>query len=252
MWTQDNYLLSIRGYGLMESIDVNKVRSFYEGLTEVWPEGDRWHLYSKKNIERHIFKQPYDTDAYILNAGSGGNAYGLTQRMHHVDIVDCMINSYPEYTVSSIEKLPFASGLFSDIICVGSVINYCDAIMAATELSRVLKRNGRLLLEFESSWGLEYIKNRKFKQSAAIVEVRYADKLSNQWIYSPKYIKQSLTLAGLRIVHAFRFHYLSSLHYGIHQNENAAAAYTRFDAICRNIPLLRQYSSNVIFTCVKL
>jgi len=236
----------------MDKLDIDKVRSFYESVTEVWPKGDLWHLYSKKNIEQYISKQSYDVNAYILNAGSGGNTYGLTQQMHHVDIVEDMIKCYPEYTVSSIEKLPFASRLFSDIICVGSVINYCDAIVTIAELSRVLKSNGRLTLEFESSWGLEHIRNKEFKQSAAIVEVSYFGKLSKQWIYSPKYIKKALTLAGFRIIHTLRFHYLSGLHYSIYKNENAAATYASFDGICRNIPFLRQHSNNIIFTCVKL
>lgn len=53
--------------------------------------------------------------------------------------------------------LPFAENSIDNILCVGSVLNYCDAIAAISEFNRVLKYNGHLILEYESSWGFEYI-----------------------------------------------------------------------------------------------
>ena len=236
----------------MERLEIEKIRSLYENVEHVWPKDDLWHHYSKKEIERYIMQQSFASDAYILNAGSGGNTYGLSFKMHHVDIAENKICSYPEYSVSSVETLPLASGLFTDAICVGSVLNYCDALAAITELSRVLAKNGRLILEFESSWGFEHIKNEEFKNSAAIVELRYHGGQHKQWIFAPTYIERILKQVGFRITHTYRFHYISGLHYSKYQDENSATKYTQFDAICRYLPYVKNHSNNVIFLCTKL
>ncbi len=60
--------------------------------------------------------------------------------------------------------MPFNNLFFDNILCVGSVLNYCDALTALSELSRVLKPNGNLILEYESSWGFEYLHKSCYKK----------------------------------------------------------------------------------------
>ncbi|MDR0307072.1 MAG: methyltransferase domain-containing protein [Chitinispirillales bacterium] len=235
----------------MEQLDINKIRSLYENVNDVWPTNDLWHQYSKKEIEKYINKQSFSSDAYILNAGSGGNTYGISNKMHHVDIAENKIDRYPEYSVSSVESLSLPSNIFTDVLCVGSVINYCDALAAIAELSRVIKQKGKLILEFESSWGFEHIRSKGFMKSATLVDLSYFGGLHKQWIYSPKYIEKILKQFNFIITHVYRFHYISGLHYSKYQDENAAYAYTRFDGICRFIPQVKLHSNNVIFTCQK-
>lgn len=236
----------------MERLDIEEIRTLYENANSVWPENDLWHEYSKNEIEKYIKRQSFSTESYILNAGSGGNTYGLSYKMYHVDIAENKINSFPNYCVSSIEKIPLPSDNFTDIICVGSVINYCDALAAISELSRVLKKGGRLILEFESSWGFEHIKNKDYMKSAVLVELRYFNDLYSQWIYAPQYIKKILKEFDFVLTHTHRFHYLSGLHYCKYKNENTAAPFTRYDSICRLIPRIKLHSNNVIFNCLKL
>jgi ubiquinone/menaquinone biosynthesis C-methylase UbiE len=233
-------------------IKTNEVKEFYEQIEKVWPENDKWHQYSRYQILRYIARMEYNTNAYLLNAGSGGSDYDLTYRMMHVDIAENKISCFSEYVASSIENLPFNENIFTDIICVGSVINYCDAIAAIFELSRVLKSGGSLILEFESSWGYEHRKSSSFKQDADIVQLPYFGKLHNQWIYSPKYISNILKMAGFYINDEYRFHYLSGISFSKYQDENRAVRYVKFDSLCRRIPFMRQYSNNVIFRCIKL
>ena len=236
----------------MNQLDADEIRLFYESVEDVWPKDDLWHQYSKKEIEHYILSQSFASDAYILNAGSGGNTYDLSYRMHHVDIVKDKIKCHPEYTVCSIETLPFAQNVFSDVLCVGSVLNYCDALSAISELSRVLKQNGRLILEFESSWGFEHIRKKEYKQSASLVDLSYFGESHKQWVYAPSYIKEVLKQSGFSITHLHQFHYMSGLHYSMNQNENEAAKYTCFDAICRIIPYIKLHANNIIFSCLKL
>ena len=235
----------------MEKIDIESVRAVYESIEEVWPEDNLWLQHTRKNIEQYIARQSFCSNSNILNAGSGGNTYGLANRMHHVDIAKNLIEHFSNYTVANIEKLPFESHLFSDVICVGSVLNYCEPFPAISELSRVLQKGGRLILEFDSSWSLEHMHTERHRKSVASVELNYQSNITTQWVFSPMHIKAILLQMGFNVVDTYKFHYLSGLHYGKHKNDNAAAAYARFDAMCRRIPVLHKYSGNVIFTCLK-
>ena len=71
----------------------------------------------------------------MLNAGSGGSIYnGISGKFFHVDISDKFIKELPNSYVASIENLPFNTNFFDTAICVGSVINYCDALTALSEI----------------------------------------------------------------------------------------------------------------------
>lgn len=233
-------------------IKIEEVKEFYEQIAEVWPENDKWHQYSKSQIFSYICKLKYSKNAYILNAGSGGSNYGLSQKMMHVDIAENKIDCFPEYINSSIEKMPFKDNIFTDIICVGSVINYCDVVAAIHEFSRVLLSGGSLVLEFESSWGYEHRKSSSFKQDADIVQLPYFGELHSQWLYSPKYISSILKMEGFYVTNEYRFHYLSGISFSRCHDENKAAKYVIFDSLCKRIPYIRKHSNNVIFRCKKL
>lgn len=233
-------------------IKTEEVKEFYEQIEKVWPEDDQWHQYSRSQIYHYISTMKYEKDAYILNAGSGGSNYGLSQKMMHVDIAENKITGFPEHIVSSVENMPFKKNTFNDIICVGSVINYCDAIATIHEFSRVIVPNGSLILEFESSWGYEHRKNSSFKQDADIVQLPYFGELHSQWLFAPKYISNILNTEGFRINNEYRFHYLSGISFSKYHDENKAIRYVKFDSLCKRIPFVRQHSNNVIFSCTKL
>jgi len=139
------------------TLDINEITEFYENIPEVWPTDDMWHLYSKLMIENFIKNNQKYLGGIILNAGSGGNTYGLTDKtMVHVDIAENKISKFDKYVVSSVENMSFEDCHFDSCICVGSVINYCDAIRAITKISKILKPKGYFILEYESSYGYEH------------------------------------------------------------------------------------------------
>ncbi|MDE6063654.1 MAG: class I SAM-dependent methyltransferase, partial [Lachnospiraceae bacterium] len=139
-------------------LDQDKIKSFYNSVTDVWGIDDPWHEYSKKVISSFIKHKDIFRNSVVLNAGSAGNSYGIEcNLMYHVDIADEKIKNIDNAVIASIEKMPFNDLFFDNILCVGSVLNYCDALTAISELARVLKPNGNLILEFESSWGFEYL-----------------------------------------------------------------------------------------------
>jgi SAM-dependent methyltransferase len=233
-------------------IDIQKTKEFYENISSVWPDNDSWQHYSKCKIEEYICNLKIPDNYSILNAGSGGNDYGLKSEMFHVDIAENKISQFPKYVVASIDNLPFSDNQFDMIICVGSVLNYTDALASITELSRVLKKNGQLILEFESSWGLEHINTSSFKQDASVVSVKYNGVDHTQWIYSPKYIKSIINNNSIEISDTYCWHFISGLNYYFTKDENKAAKWTKFDYICRNLPFIKKHSNNILFKCKKL
>lgn len=233
-------------------INQNSVRDFYNHIPEIWPEYDLWHQYSNKTIKDFLYKHMFLKDCYTLNAGSAGNTYGLPYKMHHVDICDEKISNLPNSTVASIEDLPFHSDSFGGIICVGSVINYCDAVSVISEFARVAKTSAKLILEFESSSGFEYRKQASYNKDATIVTVDFLGQPHTQWLYSENYLKEILSDNNWKIEVSYRFHILSSLILSITKNESYSSQFAKFDNKLQHFPYINRHSNNIVFLCEKL
>ena len=171
---------------IQQQVNEEEIATFYNKVEEIWPSNEPWYKYTKAQIEKFVHKNAFKYHDYVLNAGSGGYDYNLNCKMHHVDIAAEKINQLPLYTVASLEKLPFATNTFDGILCVGSVINYCDAVAAIVEMARVLKHGGSLLLEYENSFAYEYRSKLCYKADAQIIKSVYQGKEQQQWIYSYK------------------------------------------------------------------
>ena len=136
-------------------VDPEEVREKYNGRPEIWDEEDVWHAYTGKKLEEIVCQAVADlalNEKAVLNVGSAGSTYGLDSENHfHLDIAERLLPRGGKSVAGSAEALPFLSGSFDAVICVGSVINYCDAVPVCRETARVLRPGGWLLLEFESS-----------------------------------------------------------------------------------------------------
>lgn len=122
-------------------------KEIYTSLKSTWPDHSYWYNYTHMRIIRFISKMltsRLDSMSYYLNAGSGGSVYKLPGICQHVDIAENLICGLDNYTVASIENLPFPDEQFDATICVGSVINYCDVVKSIAELSRTLKKQAIL------------------------------------------------------------------------------------------------------------
>ncbi|QDH20432.1 methyltransferase domain-containing protein [Saccharibacillus brassicae] len=237
-------------------IDPKKVKEFYENQETIWPSKDKWHQFTKESIEKYLqFKykniKTLRTTHTILNIGSGGSNYGLSNDMHHVDLTEKFISKYKNFTVANAEELPFKTQSFESAICVGSVINYCDAAKCIEEIARVLKSNSYFFLEFENSWSMEFSNSNAHKQMAAVVKTRYFDEEHMLWVYSPQHIISLLNVYGFEIKHIKHFHLVSSLIYKFTKNENLSSFFSLLDPVMSKFPFLKKRSHNVILTCVK-
>ena len=189
----------------MSSIDLKRIQENYNNIEEIWTEEDSWHFYTFKKIQRFIKKEIMKLNMgynfSLLNAGSAGNDYEIDCKKHiHVDLIEKNVIDKQHYIIGSIENLPLGNNEIDFILCVGSVINYTDALRTIQEFSRVLNNDGYLILEFENSYSLEYLFTSSFKKTANIVNTFYKNKEEKVWIYSHKFFKDSLELNNLKII----------------------------------------------------
>ena len=237
-------------------IDSEKVRKRYNDIKDIWNKEDMWHGYTRWRIHRFLqffFRDKPVEGCKLLNAGSGGNDYGLNDiEQFHVDIAESKIKHFSNSLISNIERMPIKNDEFDYCLCVGSVINYCDAAAVIQEFRRVLKQDGYLILEFEGSKSFEFIFKSSFDRTASIAETFYQGSVEQIWIYSERYLKSLLQDNGFRILMVERFHIFSPIVYRMSKNPNLAARFVRLDLVANFIPVLRTFAANIILTCVKV
>jgi hypothetical protein len=240
----------------MDDIDLEKVAEKYNSLKEIWPRRDHWHqrtyLEICKFIDRVNKNGFVNNQENILNAGSGGNSYNLSEgKMLHVDIAKNKIQDKEHFLVANVENLPLSDNSFNFAICVGSVINYCDPIKVIQEFERLLINKSFLVLEFENSISWEFIGTNKFSKKATIVTTFYDGNQEKLWVFSEKYILDLLKINNFSLVKIKRLHLLSPLFYKLIRNENISSKLASIDKIANLIPFLKIICSNVIILAQK-
>ena len=230
-------------------IDKGQVAQKYNSLAEIWSREDKWHSRTSQTIQQFIsdYVAPLpEAKANILNAGSAGNAYGLSEEhMIHLDIAAEKIAHLPNSITGSIEKIPVTANEFDLIVCVGSVLNYNDPMKVFEEFDRVLRPGGYLVIEFENSNTLELIFTKDYNKKAIFVRTFYYGS-EPLWYYSDTWINEIIDIHHLEIVRKSKFHFLSPFIYRFVKDENKAGPFMRFDRIFKRIPILKDISSNTI------
>lgn len=224
----------------------------YSSMESVWPQNNRWYNYTRKRIIQFILsslKNSLTKSSLYLNAGSGGSTYDLLGNCFHVDIVENLIKPFPNHLVASIESLPFPDYTFDATICVGSVINYCDAVKSVSELSRTLKQNGHLVLEFERSNTGELLGSKEYGKGTTVQKYEYMGQTHTLFLYSENTMLQILKANNLQILKIKRFHCLSALVNGLTAHEEFAGRFSSLDPLF--LPFSYSLAHNVILLCKK-
>lgn len=160
------------------NIDQKYIQVKYNNIEEIWSKDDSWHFYTFKKISNFI-KTVFESfnireNFVLLNAGSAGNDYNIKCNKHiHIDLAEQKVNTKEHFLVASIENIPLEKNSVDCILCVGSVLNYTDAIQSIKEFQRTLKDTGYLIIEFENSYSFEYLFTKNFKKKADIVTTFY-------------------------------------------------------------------------------
>lgn len=224
----------------------------YNSMTSTWPNGNPWYDYTKKIICGFVMSNaPITHDMKILNAGSGGSTYGITEEMYHVDLVGREIEKFPKHYVSSILHMPFEDSFFDLTICVGSVINYNDPLSVISELNRVMSPGSKLILEYERSFTGELLFKKGYGKNATIQLYNYNGQSDHKlWLYSDKYIESLLSATNIKIEKSMMFNSISAIYNRIHNDEIKAGRYGFCDS---KIPsFIKKYTAhNRILLCSK-
>lgn len=238
-------------------IDRSQVIAKYKELSLDDQREDRWHRYSDDILERELNKffrsQDICRESKILNAGSGGREYSVYPRQQvHVDLVPRNISRMRSAALANIEILPIKSSTMDHCICVGSVVNYCDAALVIAEIGRVLKIGGLFALEFENSRNPQFMHTTAFNASASIVKTFGVGGPENLWVYSEQYINSILRANRFVILRTKRYHIMSCFAYALIRSVDIAARFSVLDPIMRLLPLVGKLSANSIIFCRRM
>lgn len=237
-----------------QGIDLHEVRKNYNRLDRIWAVDDPWHLRLSRRYDREIrgfLDEHNNKDCVVLNIGSGDKAYKTNSFLVNIDISEKFLSRHCNPICASATAVPLAAEKSDAVICIGSVINYCDATAVISEISRTLRHNGKAFIEFESSESFEYYGGPHFGKISTIVDTKYANVIEKIWIYKPSYIKELFSSSDMRILSVARIHILSSIIYRVLKNNKISSIFCAFDRFFTNTPL-GKYAANVIFVCQKL
>lgn len=169
-------------------------RRRFERFARSSDEDHRISGWSEKGLAARlaVFTAEYErampaTSCRVLDVGCGPGTYGrwLSDRGDHVVGLDYSWPSLkqaqgkdgarslrPAYTQGEAYRLPFRPGAFDVVLCVGVLQTLTDERLALTELTRVLKSRGLLIVDALNAHGVTALMQRILRKPGGPV-VRY-------------------------------------------------------------------------------
>ena len=231
-----------------------KVRQRFNNERVIWPEDNSWSSHSAASIEKLVHEAlniPSLNNNVILNAGSGGSSYNLKEEnIIHYDIVAKRLPPLNS-VLGTVERMPFESNFFSHTICVGSVLNYCDPLLAIRELARVTNKEGIILMDYDSSCSWEFVGTKDYCKSSTFVETFYNNEVDEIFTYSHKYIEAICKSIGLQLLKRTPYHIISPLAYRITRNEKISGTLGYLDIFLNKIPIFTNKAATITLLCQK-
>jgi len=182
--------------------DLNRRRQeFFERFHQGSADTDPWHARSRQYVHKithdWVLELIHQKDGRVVNAGSGGSDYVILVSIVHYDLV--VLPSIPtgRFIQGDVEQMPFSDASFNVVLCVGSVLNYCDPTRCLSEISRVVAPDGLVMLEYERSGSAEYIWQRGFASAAARFVTFFGKEKAHIWAYSDRFINGIIAVNGL-------------------------------------------------------
>lgn len=235
---------------MLNQIDTNIVRDFYNKHPSCWAS-DRFSQMTTKFIDKVVNNvlRSYSADSLILNAGSGGKQYKTSAQQVLMDIAENTLINVPNGIVGDVENIPFSSETFDCVICVGTVINYCDAEKAIMELSRVSKSNAILIVEYERSES-GFIDENHRGDDVLVFKHKYFGEEHMNLLYSDAFVDKLLDTNGLIVLQSNLFN--STIPWAERfLSEKLTHSICGLEPLFRRIRSINVFSHNRIVICKK-
>jgi SAM-dependent methyltransferase len=175
---------------------------------------DTWHTHSGDRTSRIILDHlgSGERRGLLLNAGAGiYRVEGDAWNEFPLDLFTSPIRTRSRAVCARIEQLPFRSGVFDAVICVGEVLDYCDPARSIPEFARVLKRSGILVCDFGNSRSFTHWLRPAYGRAADLVTTPYNGSPERTWVYDPSYVYTLLETSGFEIKAKIGIHTWSAL-----------------------------------------
>lgn len=235
----------------MNILDYEMVRIFYNNHVDCW-SSDLFSQMTTSFIDKYVNRivKNLTPNDIILNAGSGGKSYKSMAKQFHIDIAEKTLQNVEHAVVGNIIDMPFKDNSFDCVICVGTVINYCEIEKAIKEFNRISKQHALLILEYErSSSGLipKGIRNTNY----TVFYHTYFNEPHKNMLYSDSYVYQLLSDNGYSVVNKKVFNTTIPF-FEMFTTEKIAHKLTTLEPFFRNFPIINSYSHNSIMLCKKM
>ncbi|SEO31057.1 Methyltransferase domain-containing protein [Bradyrhizobium sp. OK095] len=236
-----------------ELIVRDAARRLYGDGQPIWDPKDRWNSYKRASISafcsRHASHLLSEAEA-ILDAGCGSEAYPwMPERSICLDRHFLQTRAKSNGVVGDLCSLPFEKGSFDFVVCVASVLNYVSAIEAISEVSRVLRPGGHLILHYETSTSFEHVLKSTWGMPVARTETINGGRPDTLWVYRPSYITTILRGARLQGRKVQRFHIASALGLRIGLGQQTSAKFAVLDPFVQRLGM---FADDVIILAEKL
>jgi SAM-dependent methyltransferase len=215
-------------------------KRLYGDGQRIWDPEDRWNAYKRSVIsefsDRHASRLIAEAKI-ILDAGCGSESYPwLPERAICLDRYFGQARTRSNAIVGDLGSLPFNDSSIDFLVCIASVLNYVSAVEAISEISRVLRPGGYLLLHFETSTSFEHILHSRWGSPVVRTDTMNSGRPDTLWIYRPSYIATILAATKLSINKIQEFHIASALALRLGLSQQLSARFAMLD------PLLQLFS----------
>ncbi len=132
-----------------------------------------FHMRRRRDVVLNLLSKCLDRQGAVLDVGCGSGALVASMAemghlVHGVDLSPGMVAKARTYVSeqglnpdniqsAAVEKLPFDDNTFDVVTCVGVLEYVCDEKAALTELKRVVKKDGRIILTMPNIFKLQNI-----------------------------------------------------------------------------------------------
>ncbi len=154
---------------MVMNTDKNSVQKEYTQLAENYDK--RWHFYIETTIQETLTKIELTSGDHLLDIGCGTGALlaaiekkypgvalaGIDPTRKMLDIANKRLPNKVHIEQSWAEKLPFATETFNIVVSCNMFHYIREPMNALSEISRVLKPNGKIIV---TDWCNDYMTNQ--------------------------------------------------------------------------------------------